>query len=162
MKQRKVNKQEVSIKAQTKKQLKSHELLTDNLKRKRIRIYLYKGEPIASKELVETDVSDKKLRLIRIRVDFMQLRDNISIDMLTVKDNIEQLDIDFKLLEQFFRRYFDSYQMRKLFAPLIDLYDYANTGDLIGDITLEYHQFIELVNFLEFLLKEPLKNDKCI
>ena len=147
------------VKVTSPKVMKSHELLVDSLKRRKVRLYFYKGQPIAGRELTETDVFSKKLRLIRLKVDFMSLKDFVSIDMLTVKDNIEQLDIDFSLLELFFKRYFDRWQMARLFAPLIEVYDASSEGALIGDITFEYQQYLELVNFLEFLLKEPLKTD---
>ena len=144
------------------KVLKSHELLTDNLKRRKIKIYLYKGTPIASRELIETDVSNKKLRLVRIRVDFMKLYDKVSIDMLVVKDNIETIDIDLRYLELFFKRYFDRWLLVKLFAPIVEKHDALPPGSLIGELVLEYGQFVEFVKFLEFMLREPLTHDKCI
>ena len=159
-KDKKVQYENTEVKVSSPKVMKSHDFLMDSLKRRRIRLYLYKGQPIAGRELAETDVSAKKLRLIRIKVDFMQLSDKVSIDMLAVKDNIEQVDIDFSLLELFFKRYFDKWQMARLFSPLLDVYDISPPGAKIGDITLEYGQYLELVSFLEFLLKEPLKNDK--
>jgi hypothetical protein len=158
--QKKVNKQKTKdVKVKNPKHLKSHELLTDSLKRKKVRIFLFKGLPVASRELIETDVSSKKLRLVRLFIDFMQLKDKVSIDMLTVKDNIEQIDIDLSLLEFFLRRHYDKWVVTRILTPIVERHDAGKIGDIIGSLTLEYHQYLDLVKFLEHLLKEPLKTD---
>jgi len=150
------------VKVSDVKVLKSHELLTDDLKKRKIKLYLYKGIPVASREFVETDVSNKKVRLIRIKVDFMKLSNRLSIDMLTVKDNIETIDIDLQYLELFFKKYFDQWMLVKLFTPIVERHDALPVGSLVGTVTLEYGQFIDFVKFLEFMLREPLVNDRCI
>ena len=143
-------------------ELKSHEVLTDSLKRKKIKLFLYKGIPVASKELTETDVSYKKLRLVRIKVDFMQLSNNVSIDMLVVKDNIEHIDIDLSYIELFLKRHFDQWAVNKILTPIIEKHDAFPYGALVGVLVLPYHQYLDFVNFIEYMLHEPLKNDRCI
>jgi len=163
MADKKVDKQKTKdVKVKNPAQLKSHELLTDEVKRKKVRIFMFKGMPIASRELVETDVSHKKVRLVRLLIDFMQLKQNVSVDMITVKDNIEQLDIDLSYIELFLKRHFDKWSNARILNPIIEKHDVANIGDVIGSLTFEYHMYLDFVKFIEFMLKEPLKNDACI
>ena len=148
------------IKALSKKQLKSHEVLKDELGRKKIRLYVYKGNPVASRELTETDRQDKKLRLFRLKVDFLEITDKVSVDMLVVKDHIEELDIDHTLLEHIFSQFFDRKEKaRALIRPLLEVYDSAKPGQLIGDITLDYDHFLKMANYIAFLVREPIKKE---
>jgi len=150
------------LKVKNPKVLKSHDLILDKLKNRKIRLYLYKGQPLASRELTETDNQGKKLRLIRLRIDFMQIKDKVNVADLAIKDNIETVDIDLRYLEIFLKRYFDEWQLRRLLTPIVEKHDALPIGALVGKLVLDYGQYIQLVKFLEFMLQEPIKNDKCL
>jgi hypothetical protein len=142
--------------------LKSHEVITDKLNRKKVKIFVYKGKPVASKEFTDgTDRSDRRLRLFRLKVDFLGLKNEISVEnLIAVKEFVESVDIDHTILEYIFSQFFDRREKaRKLIAPLLEVYDSAKEGQLIGDITLDYSDFEKFVKFLSFITTEPMKRD---
>jgi hypothetical protein len=131
----------------------------DKLKHLKVELNLFKGQTIAGKELQETDNRDKKLRMVRLKINLESnlLEKLASIDYIQAKEQIENIDIDFSLIEKFFMKEYGSYITKKLISPLRDLLDddkHFKVGDKLITLKLDYDDFIKLVQFLSVLVND--------
>jgi hypothetical protein len=136
-----------------------YRVLFDKLKHLKVELNIFKGQTYAGREFQETDNSDKKLRMVRLKINLESnlLEKVASIDYIQAKETIENVDIDFSLIEKFFIKEYGSYITKKLISPLRDLIDddkHFKVGDKLITLKLDYDDFIKLVQFLSVLVND--------
>jgi len=89
-----------------------------------------------------------------------KLADYMPIPYMVVKDTIESVDLDFTLLDMFFRRKRTKWKVLKLLGPIREKYFGVNIGDYIGTVFMNYHEFLDFTNYISFLSHEPIKNEQ--
>ena len=136
-----------------------YRVIFDKLKNLKVELNIYKGRTIAGREFQETDNTEKKLRMIRLKIRFENNLINLiePIDNIKAREIIEDIDIDFSLIEKFFLKEYGKYLTRKIISPIRDLLDDDKTfkeGDKLITLRLLYEDFIKLTQFLSLLIND--------
>ena len=113
----------------------------------KIKVNIFKGESFAEREKYVFN----KMKMIRIKVDYSHLLSKkvLSISDIIVKETIENVDIQFELLENFLKQKYKPQAVKRALLPIYDKYDGAKVGDYLGYIFLNYDDFTGLINFLK-------------
>jgi len=127
----------------------------------RYKVLFLKGRSVAEPELYE----NQKLIMLRLKV---RLQDNlgkytqIPKHLQSLVDNVESIDIDFSLIEKFLNLKWSRQAIVKLFSTLLDVYQQAKEGDILGEIEMDYTTFEEFMVFLKVLCFETFIKDENI
>ena len=127
----------------------------------RYKVLFLKGCSVAEPELYE----NQKLIMLRLKV---RLQDNlgkytqIPKHLQSLVDNVESIDIDFSLIEKFLNLKWSRQAIVKLFSTLLDVYQQAKEGDILGEIEMDYTTFEEFMVFLKVLCFETFIKDENI
>lgn len=147
-----------TVKIPTEKQ-KGYQVSHDKLNGKLVKIYFYKGFALGAVDWMMSG----KLIMVRLRIRFMgDLSKYIPVDALVSKNMVEEVDIDFSLIEHFFGLKMDKYNVQKLLSPLYERCKFKNIGENIGTITVDYETFTKLVTFLQYLSFETFKKEDLL
>jgi len=97
--------------------------------------------------------------MIRLKIRFENNLINLiePIDNIKAREIIEDIDIDFSLIEKFFLKEYGKYLTRKIISPIRDLLDDDKTfkeGDKLITLRLLYEDFIKLTQFLSLLIND--------
>ena len=135
-----------------------YRVIFDKLKNLKVELNIYKGRTIAGRELQETDNTEKKLRMIRLKIKFENNLINLiePIDNIQAREIIEDIDIDFSLIEKFFLKEYGKYLTHKIISPIRDLLDDKTfkEGDKLITLRLSYDDFIKLTQFLSLIIND--------
>ena len=114
-------------------------------------IRVFKGQSVADPERV----------MLRLKVKVVgDLKDYIPIDLESIKEIVEQIDLEFDLLELFLCQLFDARRkVIQILATIRDLYDVSKVGALLGEIELDHSGWLKLLEFLQIACYKPLETE---
>lgn len=114
-------------------------------------VRVFKGQSIA----------DPERSMVRLKVKVVgDLKDYIPIDLESIKEIVEQVDLEFDLLELFLCQLFDTRKkVIKLLATIKDLHAISKVGALLGEIELDHNGWLKLLDFLQIACYKPLETE---
>ncbi len=149
-----VEKEQVNVKIN--KIVTSHEVIQQDANRYIIKLNLFKGQSLIAPESFASGL----LKMIRTKVQITgDLRKYVTLDSAVAKDIVESMDIDLKLIEQFFYKFYSKQAITSKLSSIVEHYEVSRVGSYIGSITLDYDQFSQFVLFLKIGAYEPIKNN---
>jgi len=137
---------------------KGFEIEEDKLKRKKVKLYIFKGVSYGEAEKFD----NYTLKMIRLKIKFTDdLSKYLPVNM-AVKELLETLDVDIELFEMFLHKFYSKPTVSHIVGPIKELYKVKPIGSLLKVMELEYHQFEYLVKFLKYLCYEGLTKEELL
>ena len=123
----------------------------------RIKLFMYKGNSISRQEHVMLN----RLLMFRLQLKLEgKLANYMPLPYMMVKETVQNVDIDFTLLDMFFRRKHTKWKVLKLLGPIREKYFGTKIGEYIGTVFMDYYEFMDFTNYITFLSHEPIKDEK--
>jgi len=126
----------------------------------KVKLFFYKGNSISHQEYYVLD----RLLMFRLKLKLEgNFKDTMPLDFVIVKDTIEDIDIDFTLIDMFFRRKYTKWKTLKILGPIREKYfGITKIGDYIGTVFMDYREFLEFTKWMHYLIQEPMKRDNVL
>ena len=125
---------------------------------KKFIVKLMKGVSHAEPELYEV----RKLVMLRLGVEvkdqlgrYMELPPELS----SLVDRVTSVDVDLELVAKFLNLKWSKDAVVKLFSSILDVYEVAKPGDIIGEMEMDYSTFEEFMLFLKTLCFDAIQDE---
>jgi len=156
---REVQKEYVNIKIPANSLRQPGYALEQKPKPTRIKLFIYKGNSISRQEHILLN----RLIMVRLKIKFIgNLKAYVPMDSLITREVIQSADVDFNLIDMFFRRKHNKWRCLKLLGPIREKYFGVQVGEYIGTVFMDFDEFRQFTDFIRYLLYEPLRKGEDV